>query len=71
MNPEAKRLAIIATFCFFPTALAGWWLYPQSEKRALKLFRFSIYVTMTIVMIAGLVVVTKGGLLIKPMGSFF
>jgi hypothetical protein len=71
MNPETKRLAIVATLCFFPTALVGWMLYAKSEKQAMYFFRFSVYLLLLVVMVAGIVVVTKGGQLIKPMGSFF
>jgi hypothetical protein len=71
MNPETKRLAIVATFCFFPIALVGWMLYGKSEKQAMYFFRASVYLMLLVVMMAGVVVVTKGGQLIKPMGSFF
>ena len=71
MNADTKRLAIIATFCFFPTALVGWFLYDKSENRALNYFRFSIGVMMALVLITGITVVLKGGQIIKPMGSFF
>jgi len=71
MNRETKQLALIATFCFFPTALAGWWFYGKSQNLALIFFRLSIFFFLLIVLIAGLVVVMKGGQLIKPMGSFF
>jgi hypothetical protein len=71
MSDETKRLAVIATFCFFPTALVGWWLYGKSEKTSLTLFRSSIYIFVIVVILAGLVVITKGGAIIKPMGSFF
>jgi len=71
MNNETKRLAIVATICFFPAAIAGWLFYPKSEQTALRFFRLSIYIFVIAVMLAGLVVVTKGGALIKPMGSFF
>ncbi len=71
MNSETKRLAVVATFCFFPLALAGWWLYPKSEETALKLFRSGIYIFVFAIMVAGMVVITKGGAIIKQMGSFF
>ena len=71
MNAETKRLAIIATVCFFPTALVGWLLLNKDESRAVNYFKFSIGAIMTLVLIAGIVVVLKGGQIIKPMGSFF
>jgi hypothetical protein len=58
MSPETKRLAIIATICFFPAALVGWWFYPKSEK-------------LVVIFLAGIIVVIKGAQIIKPMGSFF
>jgi hypothetical protein len=51
--------------------LVGWFLYDKSEKQALNYFRFSIGVMMTLVLIAGITVVLRGGQIIKPMGSFF
>jgi hypothetical protein len=71
MSSETKRLAVVATIFFFPTALAGWWLYGRSEKLSLLFFRLSIYLFLAVVLFAGIVVVTKGGQIIKPMGSFF
>jgi hypothetical protein len=71
MNGETKRLAIIATIFFFPTALAGWWFYGKSEKISLIFFRLSIYIFLTMILITGVTVILNGGKLIKPMGSFF
>lgn len=71
MSRETKRLAIVAAFCFFPTALAGWMLYGRSEKQAVTLFRCSVYIMMAMICIIGLLVIKEGGGLIKPMGSFF
>ena len=71
MSPETKRLAIIATICFFPAALVGWWFYPKSEKLALSLFRCSINLILVVIFLAGIIVVIKGAQIIKPMGSFF
>ena len=71
MNHETKRLAIVATIFFLPTAIAGWWLYGKNEKLALVFFRASIYLFLGIVLLVGILVVTKGGHIIKPMGSFF
>ena len=71
MNGETKRLAIIATIFFFPTALAGWWFYGKSEKLSLPFFRLGIYIFLSVLLVIGVVVVTKGGQIVKPMGSFF
>jgi hypothetical protein len=71
MSDETKRLAIVATIFFFPTALAGWWFYSKSEKLSLTLFRLSIYIFLAAVLVAGVIVVTKGGQIVKPLGSFF
>ena len=71
MKPDAKRLAIVATVFFFPTAILGWWFNNKSEKLSLMFFRISIYLFLAAVLLTGIVVVTKGGQVIKPMGSFF
>ena len=71
MSSETKRLGIIATICFFPTAIAGWNALKKSEAQAAKFFRISIYIFLGLVLAVGLVVVIEGGRLIKPMGSFF
>ncbi len=71
MKEEARRLAIVATILFFPTALIGWWFNGKSEKLSLNFFRISIYIFLSAVLLAGIIVVTKGGQIIKPMGSFF
>ena len=71
MKQETKRLAIVATIFFFPTALMGWWFNSRDEKLSLTFFRLSIYIFLGAVLFAGIVVVTKGGQIIKPMGSFF
>jgi cytochrome b561 len=71
MSAETKRLAIVATIFFFPTALAGWWFYPKSEKTALTFFRLSIYLFLGVILLTGVLVVVKGGQIVKPMGSFF
>ena len=71
MNLETKRLAIVATIFFLPTAIAGWWFYGKNEKLALTFFRSSVFLFLGVVLLVGILVVTKGGQLIKPMGSFF
>ena len=71
MSSETKRLAIVATIFFFPTALAGWWFYGKSEKLSLTFFRASIYIFLAAILVVGTLVVTKGGQMVKPMGSFF
>ena len=71
MNREIRQLAVIASICFFPTALAGWLVYGKSEGLAIRLFRASIFVFLFTVLVVGIVVVLQGGRLIKPMGSFF
>jgi heme A synthase len=71
MNGETRRLAILATIFFFPTALMGWWYSGKSEKLSALFFRISIYLFLAAVLLVGVIVVTKGGQIIKPMGSFF
>ena len=71
MKEETKRLAMVATIFFLPTALFGWWFSNKSEKLSLLFFRISIYIFLAAVLMTGIVVVTKGGQVIKPMGSFF
>jgi len=71
MSEEIKRLAIIATCCFFPTALLGFFFYKNNEAKAVFLFRLSIYVFLFLLSVAGVYIVKEGGGVIPPMGSFF
>jgi len=71
MSREERQLAIVATICFFPTALVGWLLYSNYSQQAMKFFRLSVFIFLFILLVAGIIVVVEGGKLIKPMGSFF
>ncbi len=71
MNSETKRLAIIATIFFFPTAIAGWLLYEKSSDRALQFFRASIYIAAFYLCVLGTIAVTMGGNIVEALGTFF
>ena len=71
MNSETKRLAIIATIFFFPTAIAGWLLYDKSSALALRLFRISIYITVLYLCALGAYAVTRGSTIVEALGTFF
>ncbi len=70
MNNETKRLAIVATFCFFPLALIGFWVRKDSETSSLKLFRASIYTFLLCATCAGTYIMLKGGAVIKILQAF-
>jgi hypothetical protein len=71
MTDDIKRLAAISIFCFFPTGLAGLWLYKRSENTALLLFKISIYTFLAVTSGAGIYIVIAGGNAIPILGSFF
>jgi len=71
MNSDTKRLAIVATIFFFPTAIAGWVLYNKSSSRAIKLFRISIYIAVFYLCCLGAYAVTRGNTVVEALGTFF
>jgi hypothetical protein len=71
MNTETKRLAIIASCLFFPTGLAGVWMYKNSVKTSIFLFRLSIYIFLFLLCIVGILAVVYGGAFISILQSFY
>ena len=71
MNNETKRLAAVAMVCFFPTASAGLFIQKKSPEQAVFLFRLSIYFFLSLLSIAGFMVVIYGGRWIEVIGAFF
>ncbi len=71
MNSETQRLAVVATICFFPTAIAGWLMNKKKPETALKLFRVSILIFLVIVSFLGVIAVTGGGKIVEALGTFY
>jgi uncharacterized membrane protein len=71
MNSETQRLAIIATICFFPTAIVGWALNRNSPEVAARLFRWSVFIFLVILGAAGFYAVTSGEKVVEALGTFY
>ena len=71
MNSETKRLAIIATICFFPIAIVGWLTNQSSPAKAQILFRLSICIFLLVLSLLGAYAVIGGGKVVEALGTFY